>query len=302
MISARDMINPQGSEPRRQLVTDLPVEERWLEFQAITTPVLEGGVGPPIVLLHGPGEHAPKWRRIVPDLVRTHRVIAPDLPGHGASRVNGSNLDGDRVLAWVGDLIDATCDEPPILLGQIVGGGLAAHFAATSDVSLRQLVLSDSLGLAPFQPDPAFGEALGIWTTDPNEQTHDVLWEHCAFDLDGLRDDMGRTWEHLKAYNLESIRTPGVGEAMHALMAAFGFSAVPDELLRRLPTDTTLIWGRNDLATPLEVAEAANARYGWPLYVIDDCADDPPIERPDEFLATLRMVMDAASTPQEVAR
>ena len=43
---------------------------------------------------------------------------------------------------------------------------------------------------------------------------------------------------------------------------------------------TTLIWGRHDLATPLRVAEAASARYGWPLHVIEDAADDPPVERP----------------------
>ena len=49
-----------------------------------------------------------------------------------------------------------------------------------------------------------------------------------------------------------------------------------------------LIWGRHDLATPLEVAEAASARHGWPLHVIEDCADDPPVEQPEAFLAALR--------------
>ena len=51
----------------------------------IETSVLEGGEGSPIVLLHGPGEFAGKWLRVLPDLVETHRVIAPDLPAHGDS-------------------------------------------------------------------------------------------------------------------------------------------------------------------------------------------------------------------------
>jgi hypothetical protein len=49
--------------------------------------VLEGGDGPPVVLLHGPGALAAEWMRVIPDLVTTQRVVAPDLPGHGASEV-----------------------------------------------------------------------------------------------------------------------------------------------------------------------------------------------------------------------
>ena len=37
-----------------------------------------------MVLLHGPSEFALAWLQVIPQLVRTHRVIVPDLPGHGA--------------------------------------------------------------------------------------------------------------------------------------------------------------------------------------------------------------------------
>ncbi|MGH7527453.1 MAG: alpha/beta fold hydrolase, partial [Gemmatimonadales bacterium] len=57
----------------------------------------------------------------------------------------------------------------------------------------------------------------------------------------------------------------------------------------RVPT--TLIWGRHDRATPLRTAEAASERYGWPLHVIEDSADDPPIEQPEAFLAALRTAL-----------
>ena len=55
---------------------------------------------------------------------------------------------------------------------------------------------------------------------------------------------------------------------------------------------TTLIWGRHDRATPLSVAEAASARYGWPLQVIENCNDDPPVEQPEALLRTLRDALD----------
>ena len=85
---------------REQLLAGIPARERRLELAGITTPVLEGGTGSPLVLLHGPGEHAAKWVEVIPKLVGGHRLIAPDLPGHGASAVTGGTLTAERVLQW----------------------------------------------------------------------------------------------------------------------------------------------------------------------------------------------------------
>ena len=64
----------------------------------------------------------------------------------------------------------------------------------------------------------------------------------------------------------------------------------PDEL-GRVAIPTTLIWGRHDVGMPLEIAEAARTRYGWPLYVIEGARDDPAIEKPDAFLRALRAAL-----------
>lgn len=45
-----------------------------------------GGSGPPLLLLHGYPETHIAWRKIAGELARRHTVIAPDLPGYGASR------------------------------------------------------------------------------------------------------------------------------------------------------------------------------------------------------------------------
>ena len=74
-----------GEDPRARLLSGLPVTERRLRVAGVSTAVLEGGDGPPLVLLAG--EFAAVWMRVIPDLVTTHRVIAPDLPGLGASEV-----------------------------------------------------------------------------------------------------------------------------------------------------------------------------------------------------------------------
>src|SRR6185369_935077 len=41
--------------------------------------------GAPLVLLHGANDQAGTWFAVVPKLVEQHRVIVPDLAGHGES-------------------------------------------------------------------------------------------------------------------------------------------------------------------------------------------------------------------------
>ncbi len=280
------------ADARERLLAGMPVRERRLELDGISTAVLEGGSGAPVVLLHGPGEHAAKWMHVFPGLTATHHVIAPDLPGHGATEVTGDPLTADRVLAWMSALIHRTCSSaPPALVGQIVGGAMAAHFAVRHGDRIRCLVLSDSLGLAPFRPAPEFAGALTAYAAQPNPQTFEGLWRRCAFDFDRVRDGMGDRWETLAAYTLDRANAPGAQAAQGALMEQFGIPAIPPEDLSRIAVPTTLIWGRQGLATSLAVAQAATSRYGWPLHVIENSGDDPAIEQPERFLEALRLAL-----------
>ena len=281
-----------AAELRKRLLAGLPVEERRRRLNGVSTAVLEGGEGPPVVLLHGPGEYAAKWLRVIPDLVRMHRVIAPDLPGHGASESMGGVVDVDGVLAWLDDLIQCTCAAPPVLVGHIIGGAIAVRFAARHGERLSRLVLTDALGLVPFEPTQEFGEALGEFVEHPTEATHDQLWSRCAFDFGSMRHRLGGQWESLKAYNLDRARATELHATQRSLMEQFGFPRIPPAELERIAVPTALIWGRHDLATPLAIAQATSTRFGWPLHVIENAADDPPLEQPDAFLETLRMVVN----------
>ena len=98
----------ESDEPaaRRHPAAGIPVEERRLKLAGVSTTVLEGGDGPPMVLLHGPGASAAHWERVMPELAATHRVIAPDLPGRARPRSAGGPIDADRVLEWLDELIE----------------------------------------------------------------------------------------------------------------------------------------------------------------------------------------------------
>lgn len=279
-----------ADDARRQLLAGSPVVERRIEAAGTSTAVLEGGEGPPIVLLHGPGESAVKWRWVIPELVGTHRVIAPDLPAHGRTAVPDGELDGERVSAWLGELIDHTCGAPPALVGQVLGGALGARYAIHDGDRLSHLVLVDTLGLASFRPSPRFALGLVGFVARPTERSYERFMRQCAYDLDEVRERMGDEWEVFADLNVALARAPGA-KAAGRLMRTLGTPPIGPEELDRISVPTSLIWGRHDRANRLEVAEAASARYGWPLHVIEDVADDPPRDQPDAFLRALYVAL-----------
>jgi pimeloyl-ACP methyl ester carboxylesterase len=179
------------------------------------------------------------------------------------------------------------CGTAQVLLGETMGGAIAARFTAEHGDRVRSLVLMDALGLAPFQPAPEFGSALAAFMERPTAESHEELWRRCAFDLPRVRRGLGSRWTTFEAYNLDRALSPGVQVALHALLQVFGFPAIAPEVLERVEVPTSLIWGRHDLATDLSVAAAASSRYGWPLEVIDDAADDPSMDQPERFLEAL---------------
>jgi pimeloyl-ACP methyl ester carboxylesterase len=285
------------SDPRGRLLAGLPVDDRRLEAGGIRTAVLEGGDGPPIVLLHGPGESGVNWRWVIPELVRTHRVIAPDLPAHGSTESPTDALDTSGVPAWLGDLIERTCDYPPALVGHVLGGSVAARFAIEHSDRLGRLVLVDSLGLARFRPSPRFALGLARFAARPSERSYDRFMHECAFDLDLLRERMGPTWEPFVDYNLELAHAPGAGAA-GKLFRRVGLPRIPPEELARITVPTSLIWGREDRANRLRIAEAASRRHGWPLHVIDEAADDPARDQPEAFMRALHVALGRTVTSQ----
>ena len=282
-----------GGVAREHLLAGMPVTERRLDLAGLATAVVEGGDGPPVVLLHGPLGHAGHWMQTIPRLVTSFRVIVPDLPGHGASEIDDVPLDADRVLAWLGELIAATCTSPPSLVGQTLGGAIAARFAIRKCDRLSRLVLVDTFGLTQLKLPPEFELAVTEFLADPTERTHEILWRHCAFDLAGLRQKMRKQWAPFEAYNVDRARQPDAQPALGTLLQQFE-PAIPPTDLARIDVPTTLIWGRHDRATPLAVAEAVSTRYGWPLHVIENAADDPAVEQPEALLRVLRVVLAPA--------
>lgn len=276
---------------RARLMAAAPLTEHREVLAGVSTNFMEGGHGPPMVLLHGQGEYWAVWLTVVRDLVRTHRVIVADLPGHGGSLDIEGKLDTDSVLRWVDELIGTTCDAPPVLVGHLLGGAIAARYAVQHTDRLARLVLVDTLGLKWFRPRLQFAIPMVRFMAKPTPESRDRLFNECFVDFDQVGERFGDVWDDLRDYALDRAQRPENQAALRSLMPRVGVPPIPSGALGSIAVPTTLIHGRDDLQVPLRAAERASERHRWPLHVIDGARDDPAAEQPEAFIGALRSAL-----------
>ncbi|MDF2734754.1 MAG: alpha/beta fold hydrolase [Chloroflexota bacterium] len=112
------------------------------------------GSGRPLVLLHGGLASSEMFGPIIPILAANHRVIAPDLQGHGRTPDIDRPLDIELMADDIAALIDHLGLDKPDVVGYSLGGGVAIKTAAKYPDKVGKLVAA-SLNLTPNDIDPA---------------------------------------------------------------------------------------------------------------------------------------------------
>jgi pimeloyl-ACP methyl ester carboxylesterase len=107
------------------------------------------GDGPALVLLHGGAGSWRHWVRTVPAFRRTHRVLAPDLPGLGESADPPAPLDMPAISAIVAAGIDRVLGPRASydLVGFSFGASVGGHVALRHGERVRTLTLVGAGGL-----------------------------------------------------------------------------------------------------------------------------------------------------------
>lgn len=126
--------------------TGLPVQ-RSLTLHGQKMAYLEAGQGPTLLLIHGIAEAAWAWERIIPALARNHRVVAPDLLGHGRSAKPRGDYSLGNQATLMRDLLIHLDAGSATLIGHSLGGGIAMQFAYQYPERCDRMVLVASGGL-----------------------------------------------------------------------------------------------------------------------------------------------------------
>jgi pimeloyl-ACP methyl ester carboxylesterase len=273
-------------------IEGLPMTERRLDVAGVSTVVLEGGEGPPIVLLHGQGGFGAFMGGMAAKLVDRHRVIVPDLPGLGRSELRGGMLDAQNVTDWLRELIAKTCDQPPILFGASLGGSIAARFALEHPDEVSKIILMDSGSLGAFRPAPAVLLALIRFMKNPSVAAAERMQNVIFRDGARVRAQMGERLAALRDYQIERAKQPSVHRANRVLLRTLGTKRISDEELQEISVPVVLIWGRQDRVMKFKIAERASKKFGWPLYPIENAGHIPVVEQPALFGAALREILE----------
>lgn len=272
---------------RDRMLEGLPVTERRLRLAGVSTVVLEGGDGPPLVLLHGAIESGGAyWAPVIERLAERHRVVVPDVPGLGESDPV-ADLTPDAFGEWFRALLRETCEEPPTLVGHSMGGALAVRYAVQHGESLSRLVIYAGTGAGPYRIPVGLAIRAIMFDLRPSEKNAERFDYFAFFDFDAARRRDGGWLEAWSLYTRERATVPHVKRTMRRLIKR-GKKQVPEAELRRITIPTSLIWGSHDRFVPLSVAQWASARLGWPLQVIEATGHVPHIERPEVFCDELQ--------------
>jgi pimeloyl-ACP methyl ester carboxylesterase len=275
---------------RRRMLEGLPVAEGRLTAAGVSTIVLQGGAGPPLILLQGGIEcGGAYWAPVIPALARERRLVVPDVPGLGGSDP-AERLDGPAFSAWLAELIGMTCREPPDVVAHSLVGSLAARFAVARGHLLRRLAIYAAPGIGPYRMPLGLRIVAIRFTVRPTERNSERFERWAFVDRDAVRARDPGWFDAFSAYTLARARVRHVKRAMGQLVRA-GTKRVPPDELRRIPLPVALVWGSRDRFVPLRFAQDAADELGWPLHAIKGAGHVPHIEQPDAFLRALAVAL-----------
>jgi pimeloyl-ACP methyl ester carboxylesterase len=252
----------------------------------------EAGTGTPLVLLHGVGANRAVWRAVTPLLADGHRVLAPDLPGFGASSAVTAGFDLQTAAEALAGPLAERAGAPFDLVGNSLGGAVALYLAVMHREWVRHLVLVAPAGFSPrpwpvayaagavIGPGLRLRRALGVPIAGSATARRALLWGAIA-DPERLGPDEARTM--LRA----SQGSTRMGQALVAVLR--GDLRGP---LSRLAVPLGLLWGERDRVVPLATLDAIRAlRPEAVVETIPGAAHVPQVERPAEFAAALTRVL-----------
>lgn len=268
-------------------------QEHRRQIDVVGTPVnyVEMGEGPPLILVHGLSGAWQNWLEQLPHFAQSHRVVAMDLPGFGASPMPPWEISISAYGRFVRDFCERIGVERCTLVGNSMGGFIATEVAIGEPERVEKLALVSAAGItwARARREPAavigrMGRAAAPLA---------LRWQMSGIKRPRLRqrafqgvfhDPLALRRETLWENFVPALQSPGYYDAITTL---FGYDI--RDRLEEIEIPTLIVWGRNDRVVPVPAALSYKRRIGdnAELVIFDECGHVPQMERPVRFNRTL---------------
>ena len=266
-----------------------------------------GGTGPPMLFLHGHSGSWQHWLEQIPAFMEAHRVIAVDLPGFGKSEMPIGELSISAYAQALESVLDQLEVTAACVVGNSMGGFVAAELALACPPRVERLVLVSAAGLASRYvgiPVAAIRHRGGV-AVARTLLGRGVIPEPVARSLS--RRPRGRTAafglvvahpDRLHpAMALELMRGIGQPAGAPALLALAAYDY--RERLGEVACPALVVWGDRDRFIGVDsAAEYERAISDSRSVIYPDTGHLPMIERPERFNADLRKFLaETAGVP-----
>jgi len=266
---------------------------------------LDSGKGSVVLFIHGIlGSHR-NWAHLIDRLDDNHRVIVPDLFGHGHSAKPMGDYSLGAHAATLRDLLDRLGIERVNLVGHSLGGGIAMEFYYLFPERVERLVLVASGGLGR-----EVNRVLRSAVLPGAELVLPVIasgWVRARAETAGRvmskvgwkpSSDITAIWQ--------GFTSLGDGESRRAFLATTRAVIDPggqsvsahDYLPDVLPIPTLIVWGSRDRMIP--AWHAIRAQQSIPhcrVELFEGAGHFPHLDEPDRFAELVRAFV--ATTRQE---
>ncbi len=285
MRSSLAMTRCGAEEPTVTGFRDIPYpfEENWISVGGVRTCWVEEGDGVPVLLLCPAGRGLLHYRELF-GLRSRRRFIAVDLPGWGKADKPDVSYNQDYYVDWLRQFVDALGVDRPHLVGNSMGGQLAARLLAADPSCARSLSLIAIPGNIAWWRRflmPLFLSQRTIRNMRP--------WQFRR----AMRQNFYR-WparaEEIVAKGVELSRGPDWPDYARCLARCLRTALAQDiaPVLARLGGPVLFIWGKQDRVCPVAALPALAARVADARScVLEECGHFPPVERPRPTLDAL---------------
>jgi 3-oxoadipate enol-lactonase len=240
------------------------------------------GSGPCVVLLHGYPFNRSLWRKQVEVLRKDHRVIVPDLRGHGESEVMPAPATMELMAGDVAGLLESLEISQATIGGLSMGGYVALAFYRLFPSNVLSLILASTR--AQGDSDEA--------KQNRKQQEEKALREGMEGIADGLLpklltpDTVAKSPEVVKQLRGMMADTDPKGAA--AALQGMAVRQDQTSFLSRITKPTLILVGDEDAITPLADAELMHREIrGSHLEIIAGAGHVLNLERPEEFNAAV---------------
>jgi pimeloyl-ACP methyl ester carboxylesterase len=260
---------------------------------------VDSGAGPAVLFIHGLLGSNHNWSYLVESLQASHRVLVPDLFGHGASDKPLGDYSLGAHAATLRDLIDSLGIEQVTLVGHSLGGGIAMQFCYLFPDRVRRLVLVSSGGLgrevSPLLRSATIPGAEWVlpllasrWVRSRVETVGRVVgglgWRPDA--------DVREAWRGFTSLGDADSRRAFLATTRAVIDPGGQTVTARDHLPMTTEIPTLVVWGTRDRMIPTwHATTAQQAIPGSSVHLFEGAGHFPHLDDPEKFVRVLRDFM-----------